>query len=101
MVPMLTCGLFRSNFSFATGCLLDVQSYLGSSPASVRRRQRTGYVSADYSPPTFATLSWATAHATSASETHPIADLARALLRLRTAPPSPSIFDRGETPSLL
>jgi hypothetical protein len=63
-VPMLTCGLVRSNFAFATGVLLEVDLY-----ALLHRRQVifAGFKpTASYSPLAFAMISSATFRGTSA-----------------------------------
>jgi hypothetical protein len=62
MVPMLTCGLVRSNFAFATGILLDDGCGSGSLPG----RQWVVWGASGYSPRTFLMISSATFLGTSA-----------------------------------
>src|SRR5262249_26474310 len=81
MVPMLTCGLVRSNFAFATGVLLwtswfvdpspleaptDPVDCLGLAAAGLRPGLQLGSGPGDYSPVAFAMISFATFCGTSA-----------------------------------
>jgi hypothetical protein len=77
-VPMLTCGLVRSNFAFATGVLLWTGSFLSPDPTCHRERLTRGPKAAvwspwedhtvinDQAPVAFAMISFATLAGTSA-----------------------------------
>src|SRR4029453_5921907 len=92
MVPMLTCGLVRSNFALATGappCVLLLDSYVWVVPRVSREQARA------YSPRTFLMISSAMFEGTSANEANSIEYEAwPEVLDLRS-PTYPNISDSG------